>query len=192
MKRFREDEMLARPAPELDVARWLNTPEPLSLERLRGRVVLVEAFQMLCPGCVAHGLPQAKRVSETFSRDDVVVLGLHSVFEHNDAQGRPEALAAFLHEYRIAFPVGIDRPSEAGGVPKTMAAYRLQGTPSLILVDRQGRLRKQTFGFQEDLALGAEIMALLREERLPTTPHPKRETSAEACGEDGCPTTGTA
>ena len=187
MKPFREDEMLAQPAPELKVTRWLNTPEPLSLDSLQGRVVLIEAFQMLCPGCVSHGLPQAKRVSETFSRDDVVVLGLHSVFEHHDAQGRPEALAAFLHEYRIAFPVGIDRPSEAEGIPETMAAYRLQGTPTLILIDRQGRLRKQAFGFQEDLRLGAEIMALLREGQRPSRLGSRPETSGDVCDERGCP-----
>lgn len=178
--------MLAQPAPELEVDRWLNTREPLSLESLRGRVVLIEAFQMLCPGCVSHGLPQAKRVAETFSRDDVVVLGLHSVFEHHDAQGRPEALEAFLHEYRIAFPVGIDRPSDGGGVPKTMATYRLRGTPTLILIDRQGRLRKSRFGFEDDLVLGAEIMALLQEERGPIALGSEQENSEDVCGEGGC------
>lgn len=48
--------------PEWQVSTWLNTPEPIALESLRGRVVLLHAFQMLCPGCVAHGLPQTERV----------------------------------------------------------------------------------------------------------------------------------
>lgn len=77
---------------------------------------------MLCPGCVSHGLPQATRIHETFSRDDVIVLGMHSVFEHHEAQS-PTSLEAFLHEYRIAFPVGVDAPGEAGGLPVTMARY---------------------------------------------------------------------
>ncbi len=51
------------------------------------------------------------------------MLGLHSVFEHHDAQGTREALGAFLHEYRISFPVGIDAPSDEGRLPKTMTAY---------------------------------------------------------------------
>ncbi len=54
------------PAPPLAIAHWLNTPAPITLDGLRGRVVLIEAFQMLCPGCVSHGLPQARRVQETF------------------------------------------------------------------------------------------------------------------------------
>ena len=63
-------------APPLQVAQWFNTREPLSLESLRGRVVLLHAFQMLCPGCVEHGIPQARRVHEAFSPDQVTVIGL--------------------------------------------------------------------------------------------------------------------
>lgn len=150
-----------REAPELDVVEWLNTPQPIRLADLRGRVVVMEAFQMLCPGCVQTGLPQLTRVQEHFSSDDVVVLGLHTVFEHHEAQGPRVALEAFLHGYGYGFPVGIDRPSDAGmGLPRTMAAYGMQGTPTLVLIDRQGRLRRQVFGHMPDLRLGAEIMAL--------------------------------
>lgn len=151
-----------RPAPALYAARWLNAAEPLTLDRLRRRVVVIEAFQMLCPGCVSHGLPQARRVRETFSEADVAVLGLHSVFEHHDAQ-TPTALAAFLHEYRIGFPVAVDAPGEDGGMPKTMAAFGMQGTPTLVLIDRLGCRRAQHFGHVSDMRLGAEIMALITE-----------------------------
>lgn len=51
-----------QPAPAWEVECWLNTDQPLSVEALRGKVIVVEAFQMLCPGCVLHGLPQAVRV----------------------------------------------------------------------------------------------------------------------------------
>ncbi|APZ95718.1 redoxin family protein [Fuerstiella marisgermanici] len=149
-------------APDWDVSEWLNTPAPLTLQELRGRVVLVEAFQMLCPGCVGEALPQAKRVASTFDDQDVAVIGLHTVFEHHAAQGGRDALAAFLHEYGITFPVGIDRVSTQL-LPITMAAYKMQGTPTQILIDRNGYLRKQQFGSCEDLKLGAEIMALMRE-----------------------------
>ncbi len=42
-----------------------------------------------------------------------------------------------------------------------MAHYRMQGTPSLLLFDREGKLRKHAFGQVEDMALGAEIAALM-------------------------------
>ena len=67
-------------APELIVSHWLNTDSPITLASLLGKVVAIEAFQMLCPGCVSHGLPQATRIAETFSKDDIIVLGVHTVF----------------------------------------------------------------------------------------------------------------
>lgn len=149
------------PAPELDVQEWLNVESAPTLAAMRGRVVVLEAFQMLCPGCVHHGLPQAQRVAGLFRSKDVQVLGIHTVFEHHEAQGTRAALAAFLHENRIEFPVAIDRPT--GRIPATMAAYEMQGTPTLVLIDAAGRRRAQHFGPVEDLQLGAELGRLLAE-----------------------------
>ncbi len=169
------------PAPlRLDVARWLNGPPP-SEAQLRGRVVLVETFQMLCPGCVSHGLPQAQRVHRTFSREQVVVLGLHTVFEHHGVMGA-DALAAFLAEYRIDFPVGIDR-HDGDPVPVTMGRYRLQGTPSTLLVDRAGLVRESLFGAVDDLVLGTAIGRLLTEPSgVQSAPGPAAEDRGAVCG----------
>ena len=148
--------------PELAVTRWLTTREPLTLAHLKGKVVVVLAFQMLCPGCVSHALPQARRLAQQFSDDEVQVIGLHTVFEHHAAMGA-ESLEAFVHEYQWEFPIGIDTP-DGTGVPKTMAAYSMRGTPTLLLFDRQGRLRRHYFGQVEDMRLAAEVMALSIEE----------------------------
>lgn len=139
---------------------WFNSAAPMSLAALRGRVVMAVAFQVLCPGCVSQGLPQAQRVRGAFREEDVAVIGLHTVFEHHDAM-RPVSLGAFLHEYRITFPVGVDAPSSEGPIPQTMAAYRMQGTPTTLLYDRTGRLHRQAFGHLPDLQLGAQLAALI-------------------------------
>ena len=154
-----------KPAPAWRTEAWLNTKEPLTLEALRGKVVFLEAFQMLCPGCVAHGIPQAQRVAEAFKDAPLAVVGLHTVFEHHEAMQLP-SLRAFLHEYRVRFPVGVDAPGPEGDpMPRTMRAYRMQGTPTAILIDAQGRLRSHVFGVHDDLRLGAEIATLLAEIR---------------------------
>lgn len=150
------------PAPELQVSRWFNTQEPIALPSLRGRVVLLHAFQMLCPACISHGLPQARRVHELFPHEHVAVIGLHTVFEHHAVMG-PDALAAFIHEYRWPFPIGVDQPAPGGGVPQTMRELALRGTPSLVLLDREGLVRLHHFGAIDDLALGAVIGQLLAE-----------------------------
>lgn len=148
---------IGAPAPQWQVAEWVNGEPDLS-----GRVVVALAFQMLCPGCATQALPQMSRVRAAFSEDDVAVVGLHTVFEHHEAM-TPAALKAFAHEYRYGFPIGVDQPNLDGGIPATMAAYNMQGTPTLLLIDRQGILRRQTFGHVPDLQLGAEIMALALE-----------------------------
>ena len=149
-------------APPLNISQWFNTPQAITLESLRGRVVLLHAFQMLCPGCVAHGLPQAQKVHRLFAPGDVAVLGVHTVFEYH-AVMTAAALQVFMHEYRLDFPIGIDQSDGSQGVPLTMRAYGLRGTPSLVLLDRQGRIRLQHFGSIDDMALGGAIGQLVAE-----------------------------
>ena len=68
-----------QPAPRWTTTEWFNTSAPVQLQDLRGRVIVLHAFQMLCPGCVRHGLPQAQRIQATFAAQDVAVIGLHTV-----------------------------------------------------------------------------------------------------------------
>jgi hypothetical protein len=171
-------------APALVTQCWLNAADDFQLSALRGRVVLVEVFQMLCPACVSHTLPQAQRARRQFATADLAVIGLHSVFEHHQAQGTRSALEAFAHEYRIEFPVAIDAPGTDGGVPQTMRRYAMRGTPTTLLIDRAGRLRMQHFGVLDEMALGAAIMAVVAERDTPITLVAAEPESG--CDEKGC------
>jgi peroxiredoxin len=162
-------------APELTVHTWFNTDRPLSLAALRGRVVVLVAFQVLCPSSVAGAIPQARRIHETFEPKDVAVIGLHTTFEHHDAYS-PAMLKAFIHEYRLQFPIALDNPNAHGPIPHTMDRYGMRGTPSLVLIDRSGLIRKHAFGVSDDLALGAQIGALAHES--PATASAARNTTA--------------
>jgi peroxiredoxin len=156
-------------APALQVAQWLNTPEAINLEGLRGRIVVLHAFQMLCPGCVSQGIPQAKRIQAAFPARELAVIGLHTVFEHH-AVMNAGALKVFVHEYGLSFPIGIDQPPARGQVPLTMQAYALRGTPSLVVLDREGRIRMNHFGHVDDLPLGALLGRLLAGPCTPAQP----------------------
>jgi len=79
---------------------------------------------MVRPGCVGHGLPQAQRIAQTIRAQVVTVIGLHCVFEHHAAM-TPVSLRAFLHEYRIRFPVAVDMAGGNDPPPQTMAACAL-------------------------------------------------------------------
>lgn len=179
--------------PPWQVSTWLNTPAPVTLQSLRGRVVLLHAFQMLCPGCVAYGLPQAERVRQAFPASDMAVVGLHTVFEHH-AVMTVDALQAFIHEYRWSFPIGVDQPDGRGGASLTMTRYGLRGTPSCIVLDRQGQVRLHHFGHMDDLALGALLGGLIAGEETvdPRQRVPGARTSlasrptADTCSSTAC------
>lgn len=170
-------------APELAVSQWFNTKQALSLTALRGRVVLLQAFQILCPGCVSHGAPQAARAHSLFRNTDLSVIGLHTVFEHHAAM-TPVSLEAFIHEYRLTFPIGVDEAGYNSPVPVTMQRYKMQGTPTSIIIGRDGRIRHQGFGQEDDMALGMIIGSLLAEKPVAFSTQLLKQQAA--CSDDSC------
>ena len=154
--------------PELAVSSWLNS-KPLTLAGLKGKVVVVVAFQMVCSGSVKHALPQAARITRSFQRDTVEVIGLHMPIEAPGemTQGK---LAAFVKKQGLTFPIAFDKLGKDN--PVTMTAYEMRGSPTILLFDRQGRLRRHYLGQVDDFRLGAEIMALSIE-----SPEAPREAS---------------
>jgi hypothetical protein len=115
------------------------------------------------------------------------VIGLHTVFEHHAAM-TPLALEAFLHEYRVTHPVGVDVAVPGRSVPATMQAYAMRGTPTLILIDRAGRIRFHEFGRPDDLKVGLALGRLLAE-CAPAAAIPsvgQGGSGKGGCDEDGC------
>ena len=168
----------------LDASAWLTGAAPAT----EGKVVAVHAFQMLCPGCVAQGIPQAVKMQQAFP--ELVVIGLHSVFEHHDVM-TPRALEVFIHEYRLQFPVAVDRQVPGSTVPATMQHYALRGTPSLLLFDREGRLRLNHFGSIDDMVLGGVVGRLLAERPGSVATEPANAGGLQhgddpSCDSDGC------
>lgn len=143
--------------PELQTSRWFNTAKPLTLEQLKGRVVAAFVFQTQCPVSLRHSLPQAEKLTAAFEASQVAVIGLHSAFENQDKQ-TPADVEALIGKMQLTFPIAIDKPN-VKKLPRTFAAYELQGTPTVLLFDRQGRLRRHYLGQVDDVRLGAEIMA---------------------------------
>lgn len=175
--------------PTLEAVSWLNTPQPMTLESQLGKVVVLHAFQMLCPACVTHGLPQAAAIHDLYGSDEVQVIGLHTVFEHHQVMTF-DALKAFVHEYRLQFPIAVDRPSETAAIPVTMQKLNLQGTPSLVLIDKQGHIRVNHFGRLSDLQVGNMIGQMLMEPYSQGSPGAASDTQSQQtdgqCNDDGC------
>lgn len=205
---------IGKSAPDIQVANWVQG-DPQNISSLPGRVVLVEVFQVNCPGCFVHALPQVLHLHQTYHDQGLTVIGLATAFEDFDKNtlenlerlvttgeliGEPLkqlGKAGLLHDnrldYSLPFAIGMDvllkndaevddaaintfiyrqLPDYAGWpderrrplyekaraylesrthCAQTFENYKLQGTPSAILVDREGILRDVSFGYLDHL-----------------------------------------
>lgn len=129
-------------APELYVSEWINS-DPGMLRDMSGKVVIIEFFQMWCPGCNNFSIPLIAQWEERYNdRKDIEFLSVHTVFEGHKYQ-TPEALKGFVREKGIRHSVGIDAYGEDSSLPITMGKYRTGGTPCIAIIDKEGNIRFQ-------------------------------------------------
>lgn len=171
-------------APELAISEWFNVSNPLTLAGLRGGPVLLHSFQLLCPGCVSQSIPQVQKIERIFADTDLQIIGIHTVFEHHAAMS-PVTLKAFLHEYRIKHPVGVDLSDERSDTPITMQRFGLRGTPSSVLIGRDGAIKHHVFGVEDDMAVGARI-AMALSEKAPQTLTSSSQDDSGNCADGRC------
>lgn len=74
---------IGQKAPLFSVSDWVQG-EPTNFDRLTGRVVLLEVFQVNCPGCFLYALPQALDLHQRYSGKGLTVLGIATAFEDFD------------------------------------------------------------------------------------------------------------
>jgi len=153
-------------AREWIISEWINGPG-VSLADLKGKVIIVEFFQMWCPGCKAFSIPLMKRWSGSTFKDEIKsgklkLLSIHTVFEGHDAQN-PEKLKSFIKEKNIHHLVGIDAYKNGDTTPETMKKYRTSGTPTMAFIDKKGIIRFQKLGGFDPFAAETFIRILLKE-----------------------------
>ncbi|MGZ5060039.1 MAG: TlpA family protein disulfide reductase [Methylobacter sp.] len=215
---------IGQKAPLLSVSDWVQG-NGTNFDGLLDRVVLVEIFQVNCPGCFLYALPQAVDLHQKYSEHGLSVLGVATAFEDFDKNNLEnltrlaetgevvgETLRVLSQEgrlnvgrlpYRISFPLAMDRLNKRqhevsndmitnfinDRIPnfeqrpeadqlrirqqvlnyfqsldyhaETFERFELKGTPSHILVDKQGMLRDCAFGAYPELE--ARILGLLQE-----------------------------
>lgn len=129
-------------APELRIQEWVNTRTRLS--DLRGKVVLLEFFQIVCPPCET-ARPQIAALHARYRDQGFEVVGVASAFQ-DLANQTPEKIRAHVAAHPYPYPVGIDAANEAeeGELPELRRSFDIYGataSPYAFLIDRQGRIR---------------------------------------------------
>lgn len=128
-------------APNLKVSKWVQGL-PTNIDKENDKVILIEVFQVNCPGCFLYGIPQAVDIYQKYRKEGVTVLGVATAFEDFDKNTlknlellltKGEVIGETLKAleqygqlvdgnkipYKIPFPVAMDMLVKEGEVSKT-------------------------------------------------------------------------
>ncbi len=116
--------------------RWINTA-PLTMQKLSGKVVLIDFWTYSCINCL-RTLPQLEAWDTKYRKDGLVIVGVHTpefAFEHV-----PSNVEAAVHRLDVRYPVVQDNDY------KIWNAYSNQYWPAEYLIDKRGHVRHAHFG----------------------------------------------
>ncbi|MCB8823358.1 cytochrome c biogenesis protein DipZ [Microvirga rosea] len=167
---FRSNLPVEGRAPSLNGAvEWLNSP-PLTMEGLRGKVVLVDFWTYSCINCI-RTMPYVRAWAEKYKDQGLVVIGVHApefAFEKKINNVRQA-----VGDFKITYPVAIDNDY------KIWRAFENSYWPAHYLIDANGQIRYHHFGEGNYRQTEKAIQDLLHEAgsematRSPVTPDAK-------------------
>lgn len=143
------------PAPDfLGITKWLNTDKPLTINELKGKVVLIDFWTYTCINCI-RTLPHVTSWYDKYKDKGFVVIGVHTPefeFEKNSNN-----VIAAIKQYNIHYPVPQDNDYA------TWSNYNNQYWPAEYLIDAQGIIRRTHFGEGEYKEMEQAIQILLKD-----------------------------
>lgn len=123
-------------APEIVSSTWINS-EPLNMEELRGKVVMVEFWTFGCWNC-RNIEPYVKEWHKKYEKDGLVVIAVHSPeFDH---EKEIEKVKNYVKENRISYAVPIDNEF------LNWRKYRNRYWPTLYVIDKKGTIQYTRIG----------------------------------------------
>jgi len=136
-------------APEFNLPRVDNTPGRLALSSLRGKVVLLDFWATWCPPCVQM-IPVLHDLHQEWAPRGVEFVGVNS----DGPQSTVDDIRAFLVERPAPYPIVLD-----DGTANTL--YKIRALPQMVLIDREGAVRKMFIGLTSRRELASAFAAAL-------------------------------
>ena len=168
-------------APELvGIANWINA-DPVTLEQLRGQVVLVDFWTYTCVNCI-RTFPYLKEWHGKYADRGLVIIGVHTPefnFEKN-----PQNVSTAVEEFDLPYAVAQDNDY------RTWRAFQNRYWPAKYLIDKNGVIRYHHFGEGAYDETEQQIQTLLLElgqdlANVPINPDSGPERNSAALARDG-------
>lgn len=118
-------------APEFAKGNWINS-DPLTLNKLRGRVVVVEFWTFGCFNC-RNTVPSVKEWDAKYRDRGLTIVGVHT--PETESEYRLENVRKEVPALGIKYPVVTDNDYT------TWKAYGVEAWPTIAVLDKQGRVR---------------------------------------------------
>ncbi len=140
-------------APEFEgISDWINS-EPLTMEELRGKVVLIDFWTYTCVNCI-RTLPYTKEWHDKYADEGLVIVGVHA--PEFEFEKLTEKVENSVQEFDLTYPIAQD--NEMG----TWSAYSNRAWPAKYLVGKDGFVRYKHFGERSYQETESQIRDALR------------------------------
>jgi len=167
------EDLIDKPAPAFSGDDL--TGEKLSLESLKGRVVVLDFWATWCGPCVA-AIPHVQKIADKFKDEPVTIIGMN-----RDGKGTDSKVKKFLEKKKITLRQFMDVDG------KIARSYNVSGIPSLFIIDKEGVIRDAHVGFSgESMAddIAEKIAKLLKGEKIDRDAPSKRTAEEEEEAEE--------
>lgn len=150
-------------APAIEAGHWINS-DPLKLEDLKGKVVIIDFWATWCAPC-RYVIPYLSKYYEQYKEQGVEVIGFTRIYpfyadELQQKRGISDKehlglIKEFVQRHKINYPVAVAESNDV------FATYRISGIPTMIFINKKGQVSYIKVGANNPRIIEKKIKELL-------------------------------